>query len=69
MQAKHLSIGTIIGLILMLCGCEPKLETGYKPRPLNATAEDRRAYYAPAFTTESHPPKDKGGGLSNFLGS
>jgi hypothetical protein len=44
----------------MLAGCEPKLETGYKPQPLNSTPDERRAYYAPAFTPESHPPKEKG---------
>jgi hypothetical protein len=50
---------------LLLLGCEPQLETGYKPHPLNATDADRRAYYAQPFTPEAHPPKDNG---SSFEG-
>ena len=50
--------GVIVLTMLSLAGCEPRLETGYVPRPLNATSDDRRAYYAPEFTPESHPPKD-----------
>jgi hypothetical protein len=63
MQKRCVSIFAKVSAILLLCGCEPTLETGYKPRPLNSTPEDRRAYYAPAFTPESHPPKDKGNGF------
>jgi hypothetical protein len=44
----------------LVIGCEPRLETGYIPRPLNSTDADRRAYYAQPFTPESHPPKDNG---------
>ena len=51
-------------LILLLGGCEPVLETGYKPRPLNASEADRRSYYAPAFSADSQP--DKGGTGFNF---
>ncbi len=40
--------------------CDDTLETGYKPRLLNATDADRRAYYAPEYSPEAHPPKDKG---------
>ena len=61
MRMKAVSLGINIAAILtilLLSGCEPKLETGYVPRPLNSTNEDRRSYYAPAFTPESHPPKE-----------
>jgi hypothetical protein len=61
MRMKDLSPGlkTAAILTMLLSGaCEPKLETGYVPRPLNSTAEDRRSFYAPAFTPESHPPKE-----------
>jgi hypothetical protein len=34
-------------------GCKETLETGYQPRPLNASDEARRAYYAPAFSPEA----------------
>jgi hypothetical protein len=40
-------------------GCDETLETGYKPRRLDSTDADRRAYYAPEFSPESHPPKEK----------
>ncbi len=45
-------------LALALAGCQPTLETGYEPRSLNASAADRRSYYAPAFSPEAHPEKD-----------
>jgi len=45
--------------LVMAGGCEEKLETGYKPRRLDSSDADRRAYYAPEFSPESHPPKEK----------
>jgi hypothetical protein len=44
-------------LLLAMCGCDHHLETGYKFHPLSSTDDDRRAYYAPAFTPESHVDK------------
>jgi hypothetical protein len=43
--------------VCLISGCEPVLETGYKPHPLNATPAARQAYYAPAFTPEAIPDK------------
>jgi hypothetical protein len=37
---------------LFLGGCGMQLETGYQYRPLNASAVQRRAYYASPFTQE-----------------
>jgi hypothetical protein len=34
------------------CGSS-KLETGYTPRPLNATDTERRAYYSGKYTKEA----------------
>ena len=34
-------------------GCKETLETGYEPRPLNASDDSRRAFYAPAFSPEA----------------
>jgi hypothetical protein len=35
-------------------GCESsKLETGYTPRPLNASDAERRAYYTGKYTKEA----------------
>lgn len=51
---------SLLLLALMLAGgCDETLETGYKPRRLNSSDADRKAYYAPEFTPEAHPPKDK----------
>jgi hypothetical protein len=54
--------------VIFVAGCETELETGYKPRPLNATSTDRRAYYAPPFTPEAvtTPEEDKPAGGDNF---
>ena len=37
---------------VVVAGCGMDLETGYKYRPLNASAAERRGYYAPAFSPE-----------------
>lgn len=54
--------------IIFLAGCESELETGYKPRALNASSTDRRAYYAPPFTPEASTstPEDKPSGGDSF---
>ncbi|HWB54974.1 MAG TPA: hypothetical protein VG722_12300 [Tepidisphaeraceae bacterium] len=44
----------ILLALVMLAGCKATLESGYQPRPLNASDDTRRAYYAPAFSPESH---------------
>jgi len=64
MHPKHVRFFVLAGCLLLVTACEPKLETGYTPRPLNSSEADRRAYYAQPFTPESHPPKDSGGGPS-----
>jgi hypothetical protein len=48
----------LLGLA-MAGGCDETLETGYKPHRLDSTDNDRRAYYAPEFSPESHPAKEK----------
>ena len=42
----------IIGSLLAV-GCQSELETGYKPKKLGVTEEERRAYYAAPFSPES----------------
>jgi len=37
---------------LLSTGCGMELETGYKYRPLNATAVQRRGYYATPYSQE-----------------
>ena len=68
MRMKDVFLGIIIAALLLLASCEPKLETGYVPRSLNSTMEDRRSYYAPEFTPESHPPKEHNN-AADFQGS
>lgn len=46
-----------LGLLLLAAGCSSELETGYKPKQLGVTDEERKAYYAPAFS-----PQAQGGG-------
>jgi hypothetical protein len=43
--------------ILLIAGCSSKLETGYQPQVLGASAAQRRAYYAVPFTPEATAPK------------
>ncbi len=45
-------------------GCSNKLETGYEPKRLNATAAERRGYYASPYTPESVAAQDKDKGQS-----
>jgi len=40
-------------LLSGLLGCENKLETGYVPKPLNASSTVRRGFYASPFTPEA----------------
>jgi hypothetical protein len=56
----RVKISLFLLAILLAGGCDEALETGYKPRRLNDSDADRKAYYAPEFTPESHPPKDAG---------
>ena len=47
---------TLLGTLALtaLAGCgSSTLETGYKPRPLNASDTERRAYYSSKYTKES----------------
>lgn len=49
---KHATL-LIIGSMLLLAGCNAELETGYKPKKLGVSDEERRAYYAAPFSPES----------------
>lgn len=46
------TIGAMAVSVAYLGGCGMQLETGYQYRPLNASAVQRRAYYASPFTDE-----------------
>lgn len=43
----------LILALLPLAGCQSDLETGYKPKKLGVSDEERRAYYAAPFSPES----------------
>jgi len=51
MNAKHETL--LILALLLLAGCSSELETGYKPKKLGVTDEERRGYYAAPFSPES----------------
>ncbi|HET6250686.1 MAG TPA: hypothetical protein VFE47_23560 [Tepidisphaeraceae bacterium] len=38
---------------VLIVGCGTTMEDGYKPHPLGATPEARKAYYASPFTDEA----------------
>jgi hypothetical protein len=52
MCRKVLGILILLSLAALL-GCENKLETGYAPKPLNASSTVRRGFYASPFTPEA----------------
>ena len=44
----------LLGLLCLVAGCgSSRLETGYTPRPLNASDTERRAYYSGRYTKEA----------------
>jgi hypothetical protein len=48
------AIVTAAAFAALGAGCESsKLETGYTPKPLNASDAERRAYYSGKYTKES----------------
>lgn len=55
-MARWKTIGCKIGAMSVsaacIGGCGMQLETGYQYRPLNASAVQRRAFYASPFTDE-----------------
>jgi hypothetical protein len=57
MRRKRVYFLPALTALILIAGCDPVLETGYKPRPLNASEPVRRSYYAPAFTPEAMPDK------------
>lgn len=52
MMRRHWVLG-LVAAALTAVGCQSTLEDGYKPRPLNASTAQRRAYYASPFTPEA----------------
>ena len=58
---------TIFGLLLA-GGCNATLDTGYQPRPLNASEGARRAYYAPAHSPDAQGGDDQRMNLGPSLG-
>ena len=56
------SIVLLMLLSLFGSGCADTLETGYVPRKLNATEQDRRAFYAARYSPEATVDKSKSEG-------
>ncbi len=55
MKRNNRTFFSLAGAIALgaACGCQSNLEDGYKPRALNASTAQRRAYYASPFTPEA----------------
>lgn len=69
MKAKHVKhllplILTLLGTAILV-GCKSELDTGYKPKKLGVSNEERRAYYAPAFSPESQAGQKEGDSSKN----
>ena len=53
-RALLLGSAAIVAVAIVGVGCgSAKLETGYVPRPLNASDTERRAYYSGKYTKEA----------------
>ena len=53
-----LFVAAVLGLgLFVVGGCANTLETGYKPKPLGASAAMRRSYYASPFSPEAKAPE------------
>lgn len=66
--AGLIAVAALLGAV---AGCSMQLETGYTYRPLNASATQRRAYYAPAFSPEksaAEHEKSSGGNAGPSFG-
>ena len=49
---RAVCLAALAGFLTAGCGSS-KLETGYTPRPLNASDTERRAYYSGKYTKEA----------------
>lgn len=53
-RLRRLALPMTLVVIGLLAGCgAARLETGYSPRPLNASEAERRAYYSGKYTKEA----------------
>ena len=56
-DTRRFLLGSLLGvacITVFAAGCgSNKLETGYQPRPLNASDTERRAYYSGKYTKEA----------------
>lgn len=59
--ARPLALAVLTASVLApaVSGCSSKLETGYEPVKLNATPQQRRAFYAPPFSPEARAVPDR----------
>ena len=60
MTQNRLVFSSVMLLLSAVAGCQSDLEDGYKPRALNATPAQRRAYYASPFTPEAAAADQEG---------
>lgn len=58
-MSRRVTFAVLSLLILSAGACSNKLETGYEPQRLNATPQQRRAYYAAPFSPESRAAPDR----------
>jgi hypothetical protein len=51
-------------LLLSVAGCSSTLDSGYDPRPLTASAAQRKAYYASPYSEETQQALQEAGHYS-----
>jgi hypothetical protein len=56
--AKRLVMAAVVSVA---GGCGTQLETGYKPRPLDASADVRKSYYASPFSDNAEASSKENG--------
>jgi hypothetical protein len=58
----------VLGMLVCIAGCGMDLETGYKYRPLGASAVERRAYYASPYSPEKNAAEQEHKQVTPSLG-
>lgn len=58
----------LLGMLVISGGCGMDLETGYKYRPLGASAVERRGYYANPYSAEKNAAQQQQKQVTPSLG-
>lgn len=59
MKSRIVILAALVALVFPATACKSKLETGYVPVKLNASPQQRRAFYAAPFSPEARAAPDR----------